>query len=33
MNGPSLTDMARLAPDDKAPAFSLPDADGYTVQQ
>jgi peroxiredoxin Q/BCP len=26
-----LTDTARLAPGDKAPAFSLPDADGNTV--
>jgi thioredoxin-dependent peroxiredoxin len=29
--GPSLTDTARLAPGDKAPAFSLPDADGNKV--
>jgi thioredoxin-dependent peroxiredoxin len=27
-----LTDTARLAPGDKAPAFSLPDADGNTVK-
>ena len=29
--GRSLTDTARLAPGDKAPAFQLPDADGKTV--
>ena len=27
----SLTDTARLAPGDKAPAFTLPDADGKKV--
>jgi thioredoxin-dependent peroxiredoxin len=29
--GPSLTDNARLAPGDKAPAFALPDGDGKKV--
>jgi peroxiredoxin Q/BCP len=29
--GRSLTDTAHLSPGDKAPAFSLPDADGNTV--
>lgn len=29
--GPSLTDNARLAPGDRAPAFTLPDADGKKV--
>jgi thioredoxin-dependent peroxiredoxin len=29
--GPSLTETARLAPSDTAPAFSLPDANGNTV--
>ena len=29
--GPSLTDIARLAPGDKAPGFSLLDADGNAV--
>ena len=29
--GPSLTDTARLAPGDKAPTFTLPDADGKKV--
>jgi thioredoxin-dependent peroxiredoxin len=29
--GPSVTETARLAPGDKAPAFTLPDADGKKV--
>ncbi|VBA41726.1 Putative peroxiredoxin [Mycobacterium innocens] len=29
--GPTLSESTRLAPGDKAPAFSLPDADGNTV--
>lgn len=30
--GLTLTETTRLAPGDKAPAFSLPDADGNTVK-